>query len=148
MRFHSWPLAIGVLLLLSGCNDPKSPRGFSLPEGDIERGQATFEELQCTACHSVASLDLQRPQGAELNIRLGGEVDRVRTYGQLVTSIINPSHRLAVGYDRDLVSVNGESVMRNYNDTMTVSQLIDLVAFLESRYEIVDYYPTSYPMHP
>jgi hypothetical protein len=30
----------------------------------------------------------------------------------------------------------GESTMRNYNDVMSVQELIDLVEFLQSKYEI------------
>ena len=34
--------------------------------------------------------------------------------------------------------------MSNFNDTMTVRQLIDLVAFLQSRYELVAPEPATY----
>ena len=34
--------------------------------------------------------------------------------------------------------------MTNYNDVMTVTQLADLVAFLQSHYELKDYEPTPY----
>ena len=66
-----------------------------------------------------------------MSIALGGEVTRIQTYGELVTSIINPSHRLAEGYPVDTVSVDGKSRMRNYNDVMTVTELTDLVMFLQ-----------------
>jgi hypothetical protein len=71
-------------------------------------------------------------------VTLGGEVTRVKTYGELVTSIINPSHRLAQGYPTEEVSAAGESLMAlaYLNDVMTVQQLIDLVAFLQARYEV------------
>lgn len=68
---------------------------------------------------------------------LGGEVRKVRTYGQLVTAVINPSHDLATGYPKDLVQEEGASRMTDFNDVMTVQQLIDLVAFLQSRYEVI-----------
>ena len=72
-----------------------------------------------------------------VRVELGGQVTKVRTYGELVTSIINPSHRLAWGQPREQVSQDGESLMRVYNEVMTVQQLIDLVALLQSRYEVV-----------
>ena len=80
----------------------------------------------------------------ELSIVLGGEVARLKTYGELVTSIINPSHRIARGYPADVVQADGQSKMKNYNDVMTVSQLIDLVAFLQSHYSLIEYEPTEY----
>ncbi len=143
-------LFLGILLLLSGCvPDPKSPRGFRLPDGDPERGQATFVELQCHGCHHVASVNLEPPaEVAEELIALGGEVAKVQTYGDLVTSIINPSHRLAAGYPQDEVArEDGVSRMKNYNDVMTIQQLIDLVAFLQSHYQVVLPEPTPYPTY-
>jgi hypothetical protein len=37
--------------------------------------------------------------------------------------------------------------MTNYNDAITVSQLIDLVAFLQSHYTLREYDRTFYPRH-
>jgi len=72
-------------------------------------------------------------------VTLGGQVTRVRTYGELVTSIINPSHRLAPGYPIEDISRVGESLMAlaYLNEVMTVQQLVDLVAFLQTRYEVI-----------
>jgi L-cysteine S-thiosulfotransferase len=131
--------AIGLVALaavLAACG-PKSPLGFNLPDGDATRGRTAFVELRCNACHEVAGLDLGYRNGP-VHVTLGGKTTRVRTYGELVTSIINPSHRLAPRYPEDQVAVNGQSLMSAayLNDVMTVQQLIDLVAFLESTYEI------------
>jgi hypothetical protein len=41
------------------------------------------------------------------------------------------------GYPEETVSQDGKSLMLVYNDRMTVQQLIDLVAFLQSKYEVV-----------
>ncbi len=79
-------------------------------------------------------------------VSLGGDVARISTYGELVTSIINPSHKLAGGYLPAVISTNGESKMTNDNDAMTVQQLIDLVAFLQSRSALKPQVPTEYPM--
>jgi sulfur-oxidizing protein SoxX len=113
------------------------------------KGQAAFVELKCHACHTVAGVDLpELEQGLETPVVLGGEVARLKTYGELVTSIINPSHRIAKGYAKDVVEKDGQSKMKNYNDVLTVRQLIDLVAFLEAHYELEEYEPTEYPMFP
>lgn len=152
MTFADTRLPIAVLLLLvsAACNDPQSPRGFSLPLGDIDRGREAFVMLECTTCHEVVGEDLPQPErrAPDISVRLGGETMRVRTYGELVTSIINPSHRIAQGYRPDAVAPQGVSRMTVYNDVMTVSQLIDLVAFLESHYELPEYPPTDYPLIP
>ena len=69
-------------------------------------------------------------------ITLGGPVARVKTYGQLVSSVINPSHKISRRFADQQVSKDGESIMRVYNETMTVQQLIDLVAFLQQQYKV------------
>lgn len=124
---------------LAGCEpSPESARGFRLPDGDSQAGQETFLALQCHACHRVEGLELPPFQGTgPVMVTLGGGVARVKTYGELVTSIINPSHRLAGGYPEDEVSRDGESLMTVFNEVMTVQQLIDLVAFLQSHYEVL-----------
>ena len=69
-----------------------------------------------------------------------------------MTSIANPSHRLARGYPPETVAVEGVSLMSliYLNDVMTVQQLVDVVAFLQPRYEVVpppirlgDIYPSE-----
>ena len=144
------PYTLVVLSLLAicvGCDTgPKSARGFSLPEGDVDRGKTAFLALQCNTCHHIVGFEFDTPEvEKELSIALGGEVASIKTYGELVTSIINPSHRLARGYPLSVVQEEGESKMANYNDVMTVSNLIDLVAFLQSRYKLIEYDPTNYP---
>lgn len=139
---------LAALLIVSGCTPaPTSGSGFTLPTGDAEAGQKIFVEQNCHRCHTVAATDLPLVEDREMNIRLGGEVARIGTYGELVTSIINPSHRLAKGHVSEEVSADGESLMENYNDVLTVSQLIDLVAFLQSRYKLRQFEPTEYPLY-
>jgi hypothetical protein len=41
-------------------------------------------------------------QASAGKLALGGDTIRVKTYGELVTSIINPSHVLAVKYQQQL----------------------------------------------
>lgn len=125
--------------LLAACDTgPKSARGFRLPDGNADTGQATFIELECISCHRVSGLELPEPeQPGPVTVVLGGEIQTIKTYGELVSSVINPSHKLIRGYPEDEVSQDGKSLMTVYNDRMTVQQLIDLVAFLQSRYEVV-----------
>ena len=145
---------IGLVFLiccthLAGCTQgPRSSYGFTLPDGDRDRGQEVFVSYVCHECHTVRGVDLPSLDfAAEKQVKIGGEVTRIRTYGELVTSVINPSHKLATGYSKEQVSEDGESNMTNYNDVMTVAELIDLVAFLQSRYELIPYEPTAYDMY-
>ena len=131
-------LAGGLLLVALGCEfGPRSGRGLRLPDGDEERGAVAFRELGCPKCHDVVGgPEATLAERADVIVELGGEVSRVETYGELVTSIVNPSHELSVRYPREAVSEDGESKMENFNDRMTVAQLIDLTAFLQSRYRL------------
>jgi mono/diheme cytochrome c family protein len=126
----------GVVACDSG---PRSPVGFRLPEGDIERGKAAFLELQCYGCHRVAGVALPPPtEDLAKPVALGGEIFRGVTDGYLVTSIVHPSYRLARGYSRKQIAMGeGVSRMPNHGNSMTVHQMIDLVAFLQSRYTVV-----------
>ncbi len=127
-------MLVVALVAIAGCT-PEG-KGFKLPDGEIESGKAAFVDLACTDCHSVAGVERAADSGTGLNIALGGPTNSVKTYGQLVTSIINPSHVINRPYPRQPVEEDGESTMRAYNHLMTVQQLVDLVTFLESEYEL------------
>ncbi len=139
-------LMLGALMItLTACDTgPNSPRGFSLPAGDAERGKQVFLYTGCLSCHSIEGVESDIAIELETPVKLGGKVTRIKTYGELVTSVINPSHKIAKGYKPVNVQEEGVSKMRNYNDTLTVTQLIDLVTFLETHYELVAYDPTKY----
>lgn len=141
-------LAIGIMaLIMAGCYaGPKSGKGFRLPEGNVEKGKVAFVALKCHTCHRVKGVELPEPVStAPTNVVLGGEVIRIQSYGELVTAVINPSHSLAPGFKREQIKEGKLSPMPDFNETMTVSQMIDLVAFLQSRYvEIApDFYPAD-----
>ena len=111
---------------------------FRLPEGDPVVGRAFFLAFQCHECHSIAGEVLPvLPLADDPYVQLGGPVTQVKSYEELITAIINPSHTLAKGYDPDRVSFAGRSRMYTYNGTMTVQQLIDIVSFLHPHYDVV-----------
>jgi mono/diheme cytochrome c family protein len=123
---------------LSACGGPKSGLGFRLPDGDAQRGRDAFLVLRCHACHQVEGLDLPSTASGPASVTLGGKIVKVKTYGELVTSIINPSHRIAPLHAADVVSANASLMTLAYlNDVMTVQQLIDLVAFLQASYQVM-----------
>jgi sulfur-oxidizing protein SoxX len=117
--------------------DRMSEKGFSLPAGNAMNGKTAFIYMHCHECHTVSgealpALALADPPFVEL----GGTVTRVKTYGELVTAIINPSHKLAKGYPLDVISNDGQSRMPVYNGYMTVQELIDIVSFLQPHYDV------------
>ena len=133
-------VALMALTLLGGCD--RQSAGFNLPAGNAEQGRATFLLLQCNDCHSIRDSVPHSDADTGINVVLGGQTTRVRTYGDLVTSIIHPSHRLSRGNDPATVTETGKSKMRNYNEVMSVDELINLVEFLQGEYEVwvPDYY--------
>lgn len=139
-------LMTGAVALASACGQgPKSGYGFTLPEGDSQAGETAFTRLHCNDCHAIAGReDLREGVDPLMTVRLGGETTRIDTYGQLVTSVINPSHRISQRYLEEPVAIDGVSPMRNYNDVMTVSELSDIVVFLQDQYELKSYTPTDY----
>ncbi|HLT91150.1 MAG TPA: hypothetical protein VKZ85_09420 [Woeseiaceae bacterium] len=151
MKAGRLPILAGFALLAGCYGEPESGMGFRLPDGDAERGREAFVELQCHSCHVVRDMELPAPDTIEMEVVLGREVGRVQTYGELVTSIINPSHRLAPHYTHPEVTVDGESRMTTayLNEVITVQQLIDLVAFLQPLYRVraPQYNPYGY-MYP
>jgi mono/diheme cytochrome c family protein len=125
-------LAFGHAACVRG---PRSAAGFRLPPGDVEAGRAAFAELRCHSCHEVRGSAFPAAIVAT-PVKIGGVVPAYRTDGELATAIINPSHRLTGAYDVGTVSAAGRSPMGDFTEAMTVRQLVDLVAFVQSRYEV------------
>lgn len=133
-----WPVLVLLGAAVACDSGRHSSAGFRLPlDGDVESGKATFVAMGCHQCHEVSGMELPKPvtQPAVM-VALGGSVPREVTDGYLVTSIMNPSYVLAA-YPRELITAGGRSRMPDYRDRMTVRQLVDTVAFLQSRYTVV-----------
>lgn len=147
MKSLSIAILIIVVAFVMGCEQgADSPRGFSLSEGNVENGKLIFLKYQCLSCHQLPDVEppVELVKNSEISVKLGGRLTQVKTYADLLTSVINPSHKLARGYRLDTIQKNGESKMRNYNDVMTVTELVDLVTFLQSNYELVPYQKSNY----
>ncbi len=128
-------LVFGLAFVL-GCN--WQSQGFVLPEGDVAKGKKDFVAFSCDQCHSIGDISWEGKEG-DVEVKLGGEVSTLKTYGELVTSVIHPSHKIASGYLEEKVAPEGRSKMENYhyNQVMTIQELIDVVTFLQSEYEIL-----------
>jgi len=133
---------------LAGCSAFYSPFSFPVTEASIESGRQAFIDQHCHQCHSAAGVRLPELAGASAPIlELGGETSTVKSYAELVTSIIEPNHVISERYREELAldgQVPLDSPMPTPDlDRMTVQQLIDIVAFLDSRYELVEDYDSE-----
>jgi len=139
---------LSLAVLASGC--AYNPQfGFPFQEGDIAAGRQAFIDHQCHQCHSVADIRLPPLAGASpVMLELGGATAETKTYAGLMTAVINPNHRISEEYRERLLlqaEVPLDSPMPVPNiDNMTVRQLIDLVAFLDSRYVLTSGYESGY----
>ncbi|NNF35227.1 MAG: c-type cytochrome [Saprospiraceae bacterium] len=138
-------LFFGLMIFLAGCN--QEGKGFALPEGNVDNGKLLFSTLRCNECHSTSEIKWLGNTD-DLNVPIGGDVTRVKSYGDLITSIINPSHKIAKGYEVKGTTAEGTSKMMIYNEIITVQELIDIVTYLQTEYNIVtpsnDYYHYYY----
>ncbi|TMM46528.1 cytochrome C [Colwellia ponticola] len=150
MKYTTLALLIVMSLTLLSCNQGvDSPRGFSLPKGNAEQGKAVLLTYQCLACHTLQGVeDKNIEKHADINISLGGEKTQIVTYAELVTSIINPSHKFSSPYSAMAKTPDGKSKMNVFNDVMTVTELIDLVTFLQPKYTLLPFKPTVYQYYP
>lgn len=103
---------------------------LSLPAGDPAAGRAAFAALSCTTCHTVAGeADFPAPvahhAGPELAAATAG-----KTPGEIASSIVAPSHE--IGPEAREMMEGELSPMGDFSDAMSVRQLIDLVAYLDS----------------
>lgn len=130
----------GAIFVLLGCErQPPTVKGFVLPAGDLERGKAAFVELGCRQCHHVAGIDLAEYESAmRFELTLGGEVLKVRRYGDLLNSVVNPNHELAEPYVEKLGASERTRIspMPDFSAHMTVQQLVDIVEFLHAQYRL------------
>ena len=148
VRWTVWILP-AVAMLFTACENQS--RGFVLPEGDAMHGKVLFQELNCTRCHSIGDIAWTgSARYDDVHVKLGGDVTHLKTYGELVTSVINPSHKISQQdtSHQKLTLIEGMSKMElpRYNEIMTVQELVDIVAFLQSEYKLV-VPDVTYPYH-
>ena len=141
MQLKGALVVLGVPAIVAACASA-TLFGFPAEQGDSVAGRQAFIDHRCHQCHSIADERLPPLAGADRPIlELGGPTSVVRSYADLTTSIINPNHAISERYrDQQLLKteIPVESPMPMPNlDTMTVRQLIDIVAFLDSRYRVM-----------
>lgn len=132
-----------ALFGLSACDERNMPvRGFVLPPGDSAVGKQVFIDHGCYQCHTLPGVDLpERASNPPITLEIGGKVFRVRNYGELLDSVVNPDHIISAKYRMALENDNRKDIkspMPNFNEQLTVAELIDLVAFLHDQYIKMD----------
>ena len=105
--------------------------GFFLSKGDMTAGRQAFNHLKCSSCHWVAN-DMQVPDPVTAKAGpLLGPKQAAYAPGWIANSIVSPSHTFARNSDGK--TEGGElSRMADFTQTMTVRELIDLVAYIQS----------------
>lgn len=107
---------------------------LSLPRGATGAGRQAFVDLKCTACHRVTGEpDLPAPVSGNPGPDLGAGLAS-RPSGVVATAIVAPSHAMSVDTGAEVrAGVTGVlSPMGDYSESMTVRQLLDLIAYLQS----------------
>ncbi|MCI0544759.1 MAG: c-type cytochrome [Actinobacteria bacterium] len=109
--------------------DPKGWR-FKLPKGaDPGRGRAAFEKFECYTCHTIKAETFPTPTKRDA---IGPDLTSMgqhHSVGFLAESIMNPSALIDPG--QGYAGPDGSSKMPSFNDSMTVQELVDLVAYLK-----------------
>ena len=106
------------------------PPGWILvpPEGDVAHGREVFIRVGCYACHQIAGEKL--PASSGLGPDLTG-VGKHHPAGYILESILNPN--AVIVDERGYTGPDGKSIMPDYRGQLSVSDLIDLVAYLKIR---------------
>jgi cbb3-type cytochrome oxidase cytochrome c subunit len=112
--------------------DHGTPAGWRLhwPAGDSRKGRDAFVRFECYSCHEVQGEQFPALGPREM---LGPELSRMGPLHEadyFVEAIVNPSAVIEPG--RGYEAADSSSKMPSYNDSMTVQELVDLVAYLRA----------------
>jgi len=106
------------------------PKGwsFTLPQGDPSKGREVFAKFACYACHRVVGEDFPDlgPAAVGPELTQMGPMHPLEFFAE---SLVNPD--AVIAEDR-FKAKDGRSMMRSFNNLMTVQELIDLSAYLAS----------------
>jgi uncharacterized protein involved in high-affinity Fe2+ transport len=110
------------------------PRGwkFTLPDGgDPAKGKQLFADLECYKCHVIGGAGFP-PAGGDG--KTGPELTGMGVHHPaeyFAESILAPNTVLVDG--PGWIGPDGKSIMPSYADSLSVGQLLDLVAFIKSQ---------------
>jgi uncharacterized protein involved in high-affinity Fe2+ transport len=104
---------------------------FQLPTGDPVAGRTVFTKLECYQCHAIQGETF--PQTSTHAGKTGPELTGMGSHHPatyFAESILNPNRIIVTG--PGYTDADGKSIMPDYRDSLTVVELIDLVAYLKS----------------
>ncbi len=104
---------------------------FALPGGDAAKGRQVFADLECYKCHAIQGESFPATGGDAKNVGpaltgMGGQ----HPSEYFAESILAPNAVILDG--PGYTGPDGKSIMPSFADSLSVSQLVDLVAFLKS----------------
>jgi Cytochrome c len=104
---------------------------FRFPDGDPAAGRAVFAKLECYQCHAIQgeSFPQTSAQAGNVGPELTGMGDH-HPFEYFVESILNPNAIIVMG--PGYTDAAGMSIMPDYRDSLTVTELIDLVTYMKS----------------
>ena len=143
----AWFLSLSALFfLVFGCSkksdtahhgsDTHGPANwkFNLPPGDPANGKQLFVELECYKCHEVKGEPF--PMVVETEKGIGPELSQMAGMHPaefFAESIINPDAVIdPEDKEKGFLGLDGKSRMPSYSDVLTVKQVTDLAAYLNS----------------
>jgi mono/diheme cytochrome c family protein len=103
---------------------------FTLPKGNPANGRDVFVKFECYTRHQVKGEKLPAPTE---QTRVGPELSQMAPLHDeeyFAEAVINPS--AVIDKDKGYQAPDGSSKMPEFNDAITVKELIDLVAYLRS----------------
>jgi mono/diheme cytochrome c family protein len=103
---------------------------FSWPNGDAARGREVFVKFECYACHEVRGAKFPSPTAQG---KVGPELASMGPLHEpeyFAEAIVNPNAVIEKG--KGYAAPDGSSKMPSFNDSMTVQEAVDLVAYLRS----------------
>ncbi|PYN98005.1 MAG: hypothetical protein DMD91_16270 [Candidatus Rokuibacteriota bacterium] len=110
------------------------PRGwkFTLPKsGDAKRGREVFVSLECYKCHTIHGEPFPAAGADAKNV--GPELSGMGQHHPaeyFAESIVNPNAVIVAG--QGYTGPDGLSIMPSFADSITVTQLLDVVAYITS----------------
>lgn len=102
---------------------------FTLPSGDPAKGRQVFVDFECYSCHQVKGEKFPPGKKGDVGPELT-DMGSKHPAEYFAESILNPDAVIIEG--PGFTGPDGLSKMPDYRDSMTVAQLIDLVAYLKS----------------
>ncbi len=120
---------------------PGTPKGwrFTIPPGDPQAGRQAFVDFECFKCHEVLGEDFPAPKAEQGDVGSAlsamGAMHPAEYFAELM---IDPNASAAwrvthhKAEKKGYLGPDGKSKMPSYNDSMTIQQLIDIVAYMKS----------------